>query len=162
MWSDIETHNDNGTIFSVTFKVGENVPEELPLILTYNSEHTGYLDETYTSVPVTLMSEDGAIYVDTTSAYMTIDDVVSDGTNISGVVNIYNGAEFTGTADLFIAAYDDTGKLISIESQEVELEENKTAHSNILICAKDAKILKVFVFNKGILRPLVKSQLAKF
>lgn len=162
MWSDIETHSDNGTIFSVTFKLGNTVPEELPLILTYNSEHTGYLDETYTSVPVTLMSEDGAIYIDTESAYMTLDEVVNDGTNILGTVNIYNDAEYVGTADLFIATYDEKGKLVSIESQDVELTANETATPDISISAKDAKTLKVFVFEKGSIRPLMKSKSKTF
>ena len=162
MWSDNETHNENGTIFSVTFKLGNTVLEELPLILTYNSEHTGYLDETYTSVPVTLMSEDGAIYIDTESAYMTLDEVVNDGTDISGTVNIYNDAEFGGTADLFIATYDGTGKMISIESQDVELTANEASTPNISISAKDAKTLKVFVFEKGSIRPLMKSKSKTF
>lgn len=162
MWSDSESRNDNGTIFSITFKLGNDVPEELPLIITYNSEHTGYLDETNSSVPVSLMSMDGVIYIDTESAYMTLDEVVNDGTDISGTINIYNDAEFEGIADLFVATYDEKGKLVSIESQDVELTANETSTPNILISAKDAKALKVFVFEKGSIRPLMKSKSKTF
>ena len=157
MWSDAEIRNENGTIFSAVFKVDENAEGELPLILSYNSEHTGYLNDEYISVPVTLMSEDGAIYVDNTGTYMTLSDVAYDNSVAEAVLNIYN-SEYSGNVDVLVAGYDVKGNLISVNIQSEELILGELQSIDISVTADNIHTIKVFAFEKDSLRPVIRSK----
>lgn len=161
MWSDDSVHNENGTIFNAIFKVKSELTDESLVQIQYNSEHTGYIDEDFSPVPVDLMSESGAVYPSESNAYLTISDVVRGNTEISGKITLYGVDTMNENAQLYVASYDNSGALITVEAFDVKFDKGDCYDEEFKIKAEKINTIekiKAFVWDRTDMHPLVKSK----
>ncbi len=162
MWSDDKVQYGEGSIFTAVFKLKKADKEEILVKLSYNSEHTGYIDEDMASVPVSLMSESGVIYPDTAHPYITIDDVKNEGSNISGSITINKCDIADDLAKLYIAAYDEAGQLLNVITIDADLGNTEQIVKKFELQANEPAYIKAFLLDSETIAPITKAKMYEF
>ena len=154
-WNNPSNITDNGTLFTIRFKVNENASGTLPITVTYNdgdicNQEFENVNADITNGAINVSASVAGKYYEIASAKMTnvageeVDTIPQNG-NFTVNATINELAKYSGNAKLYCVLYDDNDLLVSITNADISDKTNyEFAIPNI---NKNIAKIKLFVWN---------------
>lgn len=154
-WNNPSNITDNGTLFTIRFKVNENASGILPITVTYNdgdicNQEFENVNADITNGAINVSASVAGKYYEIASAKMTnvageeVDTIPQNG-NFTVNATINELAKYSGNAKLYCVLYDDNDLLVSITNADISDKTNyEFAIPNI---NKNIAKIKLFAWN---------------
>ncbi len=154
-WNNPSNITDNGTLFTIRFKVNEHASGTLPITVTYNdgdicNQEFENVNADITNGAINVSASVAGKYYEIASAKMTnvageeVDTIPQNG-NFTVNATINELAKYSGNAKLYCVLYDDNDLLVSITNADISDKTNyEFAIPNI---NKNIAKIKLFVWN---------------
>ncbi len=154
-WNNPSNITDNGTLFTIRFKVNENASGILPITVTYNdgdicNQEFENINADITNGAINVSASVAGKYYEIASAKITnvsgeeVDTIPQNG-NFTVNATINELAKYSGNAKLYCVLYDDNDLLVSITNADISDKTNyEFAIPNI---NKNIAKIKLFVWN---------------
>ena len=154
-WNNPSNITDNGTLFTIRFKVNENANGTLPITVTYNdgdicNQEFENVNVDITNGAINVSASVAGKYYEIASAKITnvageeVDTIPQNG-NFTVNATINELAKYSGNAKLYCVLYDDNDLLVSITNADISDKTNyEFAIPNI---NKNIAKIKLFVWN---------------
>ena len=154
-WNNPSNITDNGTLFTIRFKVNENANGTLPITVTYNdgdicNQEFENVNADITNGAINVSASVTGKYYEIASAKITnvageeVDTIPQNG-NFTVNTTINELAKYSGNSKLYCVLYDDNDLLVSITNADISDKTNyEFAIPNM---NKNIAKIKLFVWN---------------